>query len=44
MVIEKDQIFKYKFKDDIGLQNAFSSITDQDALEIKLIREGTNNI
>ncbi|GAA5810130.1 hypothetical protein MFLAVUS_003549 [Mucor flavus] len=39
MVIEKDQIFKYKFKDDIGLQNAFSSITDQDVLEIKMIRE-----
>lgn len=40
MVIEKDNVFKYKFKDDLGLQHAFKSITDKDKLEIKLMRQG----
>ncbi|KAI9365756.1 hypothetical protein BD770DRAFT_406124 [Pilaira anomala] len=39
MVIEKDNVFKYKFKDDLGLQHAFKSITDKDKLEIKLMRQ-----
>ncbi|KAG2213386.1 hypothetical protein INT47_009059, partial [Mucor saturninus] len=40
MIIKKDQVFKYIFKDDLGLQKAFRSISDQDQLEIKLMKKG----
>lgn len=40
MIIKKDEVFKYIFKDDLGLQKAFKSITDQDKLEIKLMKKG----
>ncbi|CEP14758.1 hypothetical protein [Parasitella parasitica] len=38
MMIKRDDIYKFKFNNDHGLQNAFKSISERDRLEISLMK------